>query len=50
LELGESGGVVDDQLPDANMFSIEAILEYLEYIDIFLSTGTCPENYSATQK
>jgi hypothetical protein len=41
---------VDDQLPDAYLFRIEAILEYLEDIAIFLSTGACPETYSATQK
>jgi hypothetical protein len=50
LELGESGGVVDDQLPDADLFRIEAIPEYLEDIAIFLSTGACLETYSATQK
>jgi hypothetical protein len=42
LESGESGGEVDDQLPDAYLFQIEAILEYLEDIGVFLSTMTCP--------
>jgi hypothetical protein len=50
LESGESGGAVDDQLPDADLFQIEAIPEYLEDIVVFLSTRTCPEMYSATQK
>jgi hypothetical protein len=46
----ESGRAVDDQLPDADLFRIEAIPEYLEDIEIFLSTGACPETYSTTQK
>jgi hypothetical protein len=50
LKSGESGGAVDDQLPDADLFRIEAIPEYLEDIAIFLSIGACPETYSATQK
>jgi hypothetical protein len=50
LDSGESGGVVDDQLPDADLFQIEAIPEYLEDIVVFLSTGTCPKTYSTTQK
>jgi hypothetical protein len=50
LESGESGGVVDDHLPDVDLFRIEAILEYLEGIAIFLSTGACPGKYSGTQK
>jgi hypothetical protein len=50
LESRESGGVVDDHLPDANLFRIEAISEYLEDIAVFLSTRAYPETYSATQK
>jgi hypothetical protein len=38
LELGESGGEIDDQLPDANLFQVEAISKYLEDIAVFLST------------
>jgi hypothetical protein len=49
LESGESGGVVDDQLSNVDLFWIEAIPEYLEDIVVFLSTWTCPENYSATK-
>jgi hypothetical protein len=41
---------VDDQLPDANLFRIEGIPEYLEDIEIFLSTGACSKTYSATWK
>jgi hypothetical protein len=50
LESGESGGAVDDQLLDAYLFRIEAILEYLEYIVVFLSIWTCTESYFVTQK
>jgi hypothetical protein len=38
LESGESGRAVDDQLPDADLFRVEAIPEYLEDITVFLST------------
>lgn len=48
LESRESGGAVDDQLPDADLFRVEAIPEYMEDITIFLSTRACPETYSAT--
>jgi hypothetical protein len=41
---------VDHQLPDADLFRIEAIPEYLEDIAIFFSTGACLETYFATQK
>jgi hypothetical protein len=50
LDSRESGGVVDNQLPDAGLFQIEAIPKYLEDIVVFLNTGTYPENYSTTQK
>jgi hypothetical protein len=50
LESGESGGPVDDQLPDADLFRIEAIPDYLSDISLFLTTGTMPEGYSTTQK
>jgi len=38
LELGESGGLVDDQLPDADLFRNKAIPEYLEDIVFFLGS------------
>jgi hypothetical protein len=50
LESGESGGAIDDQLPDADLFRVEAVLEYLEDIIVFLGTKACLETYSATQK
>lgn len=50
LEYGESGVYVDDQLLDAYLLRIEAISDYLADIALFLSTGTFPEDYSATQK
>jgi hypothetical protein len=50
LESGESGRAVDDQLPDADLFRVDAIPKYLYDIAVFLSTGACPETYSATQK
>jgi hypothetical protein len=48
LELGESGGEFDDQLPDADLFQVEAIPEYLEDIALFLSTRAFPKTYSTT--
>jgi hypothetical protein len=50
LESGESGGAIDDQLPDADLFRVEVVPEYLEDIAVFLSTRACLETYSATQK
>jgi hypothetical protein len=50
IESGESGGAVDDQIPDVDLFQIESISEYLEEIANFLSSRTCPENYFITQK
>jgi len=50
LESAESGGAVDDQLPNENFFQIEAIPEYIEDIDVFLGTGTYTKTYSTTHK
>jgi hypothetical protein len=50
LELGESGGLIDDQLLHAYMFRIEAILHYLSDIALFLTICTMTTGYSATQK
>jgi hypothetical protein len=50
LESGESGGPIGDQLPNADLFWIESIPEYLEDITIFLSMGACKETYSTTHK
>jgi hypothetical protein len=48
LELGESGRVFDVQLPDADLFQVEAIPEYMEDIVVFLSAGACRETYFTT--
>jgi hypothetical protein len=45
LESGESGGPVDDHLPNADMFRIEAIPDYLLDISLFLTIGTTPIGY-----
>jgi hypothetical protein len=50
LESGESGGAVDDQLPDADLLKVEAVPDYLSDIALLLQTGTFPEDYSATHK
>jgi len=50
LESRESGGEIDDQLPDAGLFRVEVVPEYLQDITVFLSQGACPKTYSATQK
>ena len=50
LESRESDGAVDDQLPDADLFWVKAIPEYLEDIAVFLSASACLKTYSATQK
>jgi hypothetical protein len=50
LESGESGKEVDDQLPDEDLFRVEAIQEYLEDITVFLSIGAYRETYFTTHK
>eukprot|EP00253_Pinus_taeda_P030970 PITA_30970 len=50
LESGENEGPLDDQLPDADLFQIEAIPNYLEEIVVLLTTGYCWEGYTSTQK
>jgi hypothetical protein len=50
LGSGESGGAVDDQLPDVDLFQVKAIPEYLKDIEVFLSIGACPKTYSVIQK
>lgn len=49
LESGQARGSVDDQQPDCHMFRVEAILDYLEHIALFLETGKFQE-YIATQQ
>jgi hypothetical protein len=50
LESGESGRVGDDQLPDADLFWVETIRDYLEDIKFFVSIGACLKTHLATQK
>lgn len=50
LKSSEVGGLVDDQLPDVNLFRVEAMPDYLEDIALFLATGKCPEEYIVTQR
>lgn len=50
LETGENEGELDDQLPDAYLFRIEAIPYYLEEIVGLLITGHSLEGYTPTQK
>ena len=39
LETGENEGSLNDQLPDADIFHVEAILDYLADIATYLTTG-----------
>ena len=41
---------MDDYLPDAYLFRVEAISYYLEEIELFLTSGTIPAEDFATQK
>jgi len=50
LETGESNGTIDDQLPDADLFRIEAIPDHLQEIATLLTTGNCPQDYTTMQK
>jgi hypothetical protein len=50
LKSGESGRVVDDQLPDTNLFKIEAIPDSLSDIAFFLTIDTVLDRYSTTHK
>jgi hypothetical protein len=50
LELGESSGLVDGQLPDVELFCIEDIYDYLLDIALFLTIDTMPEGYYTTEK
>ena len=48
LENGENGGSLDDQFLDADIFRVEAILDYLNEIAPYLATGKCPQEYTMT--
>lgn len=50
LESGEIGSSLDNQLPDVDLFRVEAILDYLEEISTFLAIGKCPKEYTMMQR
>lgn len=50
LEIGENDGSLDDQLPDADIFRVEAVPDYLADIATYLTTGQCPQHYTPLQK
>lgn len=50
LESGELGGSIDDQLPNAHLFRVEPVPNYLEDIALFLTIGKCPDDYTPTEK
>ena len=50
LETGENEGSLDDQLPDADLFWVEVIPDYLADIATYLTTGQCPQHYTLIQK
>ena len=39
---------LEDQLPDVDLFRVEAILDYLEQIAVYLETGQFPTEYTKT--
>jgi hypothetical protein len=46
----ESGKAVDDQIPDANLFQVEAIPEYLDDIVVFFTYRSMPRNIFCNPK
>jgi hypothetical protein len=50
LESRESGEPVDDHLPNADLFRIDSILDYMSDISLILTIVTTSKGYSATQK
>lgn len=50
IEIGENEGEVDDQLPDTDLFRLEAILDHLEEIPTLLTIVHFPEGYTAAQR
>jgi len=50
LDTGENEGVMDDRLPHADLFRIEAISDHLEDIATLLTTSHLPEGYMAAQR
>lgn len=41
---------MDDHLPDADLFRVEAVPDHLKQITTLLITNHCPEGYTTTQK
>ena len=50
LAMGENDGSIDDQLPDADLFRVEAVPDYLADIATYLTIGQCPQDYTSLQK
>jgi len=48
IESGESGGATNNQLPNVDLFRLEAILDYLEETVGFLTLCFSPKQYSTT--
>jgi hypothetical protein len=42
----EAGHKLDDELPDAQLFRVEAVSDQLVEIEKFLTTGQAPTNYT----
>jgi len=50
LEFGEEGGNLDENLPDAQLFSIGMVDEHFLEVVQFLNTGVAPTDYTTMQK
>ena len=50
LETRDNEGSLNDQLPDADLFRVEAIPDYLADIATYLTTGQCPQHYTPIKK
>lgn len=48
LESREAGVSLNDQFPDADLFRIEVVTDYLEDITLFLAIGKCLGEYTTT--
>ena len=50
IEIGEEPTSLEDNLPDAQFFSIQIVDDYFRDIIEFLMTGTAPEEFTTQQK
>ena len=50
LENGEEPNNLDDNIPNAKLFTVKMVDVYYEEIVHFLSTGSEPKEFSKTQK